>query len=312
MDLSIIIVSWNTRELLRNCLASLPAACGDFTHEVLVVDNASSDGSAAMVAEEFPACRLLPGGGNLGFSRGNNLALPQTTGQAVLLLNPDTVCPPDSLAKLFCFAGQIDRAGAVGPRLIDGQGRPTLTYGFFPAAWHHWLGALDPWRVLPVPAWQRRGMWIPQASESSHPVDYVSGACLLMPRTALEQVGGLDEQFFMYFEETDWCLRARKAGLEVWYCAETEIVHLEGQAAGKADQFTLRQFQLSYRLFLAKHLGRRRIWNFRLAQLAEYSLKALWRSLAPGDRRRNRDLARRFRQTAGLQCEQNIAANPPD
>ena len=101
------------------------------------------------------------------------------------------------------------------------------------------------------------------------------GACFLMPRAALDKVGDLDERFFMYFEETDWCLRARRAGLDVWYCAEVEITHLEGQAAEKASRFAILQFQKSYRLFVEKHYGKASVWSFRLAQFAEYEKKGI-------------------------------------
>ena len=135
------------------------------------------------------------------------------------------------------------------------------------------------------------------------------GACFLMPREAVEKIGPLDEQFFMYFEETDWCWRAKQAGLENWYCAETEITHLEGQAAEQASQFSLRQFQKSYRLFVKKNYGPRQVAAFRLAQFAEYSCKSLLRRLIPGDR--NKALARHFAAKARLQFANNLQVDPP-
>jgi len=311
LDLSIIIVNWNTGTLLRDCLGSLAAAIGDLSCEVLVVDNASSDGSAAMVRTEFPDYQLIEGGGNLGFSRGNNLALGRARGRTVLLLNPDTVCPPDSLRVLYRFMESKQNVGAVGPRLIDGEGRPTLTWGRFPRTRYHWLGCLDPrvrWLRGPL---ARRFTVVPDRRDPSAVVEYVTGACFLIPRPALERVGPLDERFFMYFEETDWCRRARALGLDVWYCAETEVVHLEGRAAETVSDFSLRQFQKSYRLFVAKHYGRRRVWQFRLAQYCEYGLKSLLRSLAPGDRTRNRALARTYAARAGLQLAGRIEVEPP-
>ena len=137
------------------------------------------------------------------------------------------------------------------------------------------------------------------------------GACFLIPRSALEKVGTLDDHFFMYFEETDWCYRARQAGLDVWYCAETEITHLEGKAAAKASGFSTEQFQKSYRLFVVKHYGKRAVWGFRLAQFAEFGLKSLLRRLAPTDRVRNRELAETFAFRARLQLRNRIEATPP-
>nr|MEE4267615.1 glycosyltransferase family 2 protein [Candidatus Krumholzibacteria bacterium] len=311
MDLSIIIVNWNTRQLLRDCLASLPAAWGNLNAEVLVVDNASQDGSADLVRTEFPEHLLIESGGNLGFSKGNNLALPHATGQAVLLLNPDTVCPPESLARLFAFLQEKTQAGVVGPMLVDAQGQPTLTWGFFPRARDHWLGFLDPKRWWLRGTLARRIVHIPAPSEPSEQVDYVTGACFMMRRQALEEVGPLDEQFFMYFEETDWCWRARQAGYEVWYCAEARVAHLEGQAAAKVNWFSLRQFQKSYRLFVAKHYGPEQVGKFRLAQYAEYGLKALLRSMAVHDSQDNQIKAAIFREKARLQLMKDIKVEPP-
>ena len=313
--LSIVIVNWNTAALLRDCLASLPAACGDVTREVLVVDNASRDGSAALVRREFPAVTVLEPGANLGFAAGNNRALPRCRGDFVLLLNPDTVCPPGSLARLVDFARRTPGLGAAGPRLVDADGRPTITWGWFPAPRHHWLGFVDPARRLAFAGWGERVVHVPRPDEPSRRVDYVAGACLLMPRAALERVGPLDERFFLYFEETDWCRRAKDAGLAVWYCAECEVVHLEGRAAATVSDFSLRQFQHSYRLFLRKHDGRGRELETRLAQACEYGLKGLLRRLAAlrggPAREANRALARQYGARARLQFVARLDPRPP-
>ncbi len=314
-DLSVVVVNWNTAGLLQGCLASLPAACAGLACETLVVDNASRDGSAALVRERFPDAALIEAGANLGFAGGNNLALPRCRGAFVLLLNPDTVCPPGSLARLVAFARGRQELGAAGPLLTDADGRPTISWGFFPAARHHWLGCLDPARRLGGRFWGERVVHVPARGEPSRKVDYVAGACLLMPREALARVGALDERFFLYFEETDWCRRAKDAGLAVWYCAEAEIVHLEGRAAAAVSDFSLRQFQHSYRLFLRKHHGRGRELEVRLAQACEYGLKALLRALAAlrggPDRQMNRALARQYGTRARLQFVGRLDPRPP-
>jgi GT2 family glycosyltransferase len=311
MDLSVIIVNWNTKEMLRDCLASLPAATEGLEIETLVVDNASHDGSPEMIIQEFPEVRLIESGGNLGFSRGNNLALQQAAGDAVLLLNPDTVCPPVSLARLIRFMNGKENVGAVGPRLVDSDGQPTISGGFFPRTRYHWLGFLDPRRLWLRGSLSQRIVFIPQRHEASRKVEYVMGACFLMPRSALDRVGMLDERFFMYFEETDWCYRAHQAGFDIWFCAETEITHLEGKAAAKASRFSLEQFQKSYRQFVIKHYGRRSVWGFRLAQFAEFGLKSLLRRMTPGNRVHNRALADTFAYRAKLQLKGRIDPSPP-
>ena len=150
-----------------------------------------------------------------------------------------------------------------------------------------------------------------ERTEPSRPVEYVMGACFLMPRAAFEEIGGLDNSFFMYFEETDWCYRARQAGREIWFCAETEITHLEGKAAEKASRFTLEQFQKSYRIFVTKHYGKNAVWAFRLAQFVEYGFKWLLRRIAPGNRSSNLAMAANFAAKAKLQLRGRIDVTPP-
>jgi len=313
-DLSIIVVNWNTRELLRGCLASLPAAAAGLDRETLVVDNASRDGSAAMVQGEFPTVRLIESGGNLGFSRANNLALraADPASAAVLLLNPDTVCPPGSLTQLHAILRATPDAAAVAPLLVGAGGRPGVSGGDFPAVRHHLLSCIDPQRRwLPRPL-RRAGLGrIPDPAEPPGPIDYVTGACMMIRREALARVGLLDERFFMYFEETDWCRRARDAGWRVYLRTDVTVVHLEGRAAEQASAFSLAQFQRSYRLFVAKHYGQSRQWQFRAALLLEYGLKSLLRCLAPGDRSRNRALARTWARIAALQLRPQIEITPP-
>jgi len=311
VELSIVIVNWNTRELLHDCLASLEGACSPLKYEVLVVDNGSADSSAEMVEDSFPAYRLIPSGGNLGFSKGNNLAFGLCSGDFVLLLNPDTVCPAGSLAKLVSWSRGKENLGAASPMLTDGQGRPTITSGHFPHPRFHWLGFLDPMRKLPVSGLQKRVVHVPAPDEPSSIVDYIAGACFLIPRPVLEQVGPSDERFFMYFEETDWCWRARQAGLDIWYCCETEVVHLEGKAAEKASTFTTRQFQKSYRLFVEKNYGAGRVSAFRLAQFMEFGMKGLLRMLVPLNRKKNKALADTYLQKAGIQLESDVDVDIP-
>jgi len=312
MDLSVIIVSWNTKKILRDCLASLAAATEGLTVEVFVVDNGSADGSAEMVRSQFPHYRLSESGGNLGFSRANNLALKEVTGRAILLLNPDTVCPPGSLTRLCEFMQRTVDAGIAGPTLVDEAFRPVHTYGNFPAIKYHWLNCLDPQRTwLPHSLRTASFGCIPTMDASTQPVAYVTGACLLIRREAFEKVGLLDERFFMYFEETDWCLRVWRAGFKVYHCAEVQVVHLEGKSAEKVNLFRLAQFQASYRLFVVKHYGPGRVWMYRLAQFAEYYWKGILRWLAPGDHNKNRSLARHHFTIAKLQLKNNLKPQPP-
>lgn len=309
-DLTIIIVNWNTREPLCDCLRSLPAATRELAVQTVVVDNASADGSARMVRAEFPACHLIESGDNLGYTRANNLALAEADSRLVLLLNPDTICPPDSLTELCAYLDATPRAAAVGPTLVDANGQAVASYGDFPAEWHHWLSCLDPGRSWFPGRLRHAGLGrVPIGGQLSGPVDYVKGACLLLRKAVLDEIGPLDERFFMYFEESDWCRRARAAGYLIHHCAEVVVAHLEGRAAEQVSSFSLTQFQRSYRLFVAKHYGSWRLPGFRLAQLAEYTVKGLLRALAPGTR--NRALAETHLQIARLQLKNHLAAPSP-
>jgi N-acetylglucosaminyl-diphospho-decaprenol L-rhamnosyltransferase len=311
-DLSIVIVNWNTRDKLRDCLASLVAATSGLAVLTVVVDNASSDGSADMVRDEFPACWLIESGGNLGFARANNLALAQAETPQILLLNPDTVCPAGSLTALSAYLAANARVAVVGPQLVDETGRPAASYGNFPREWHHLVAAIDPRRTWMPGELRRAGLGrTPAPDQLPGPVEYVKGACFLLRREVLEQIGPLDERFFMYFEECDWCRRANAAGYEVHLLPAVKVKHLEGCAAAQVSDFSLVQFQASYRMFIAKHYGRRRLPGFRLAQLLEYSAKGMLRAIAPGDRQWNRQLARRYRTTAGLQLRNRLEPRPP-
>jgi len=313
-DLTIVIINWNTRALLADCLASLPTATRGLQVRTVVVDNASHDGSAQMVRSRFPGVDVLDSGGNVGFSRGNNLALRAAQSPAVLLLNPDTVCPPDSLSRLYRVLETRPRAAAVGPVLTLDDGRPTASFGDFPGLEIHVWNLLDPahrWRPLRL---RGHGLGrIPADEPATEPfaVDYLKGACLMLRRSVLEKIGLLDEQFFMYFEETDWCRRAHEASHEILLCPDCRITHLEGQAAARVSDFCLAQFQRSYRLYLAKHHGPKVVGRFRLAQFGEYLVKGLIRCLAPWSAH-SRNLASSYLRTARLQLSNEIDVQPPE
>ncbi|HPF36376.1 MAG TPA: glycosyltransferase family 2 protein [Candidatus Krumholzibacteria bacterium] len=316
-DLSIVVVSWNTRDDLRACLAAVPAACGALSHEIVVVDNASRDGTPAMVRAEFPGAALIETGANLGFAAGNNRALPACSGRILVLLNPDTVAEPGSLARLAAFLDATPQAGACGPLLTDADGRPTLSWGTGPRLRYHLLNIVDPAR-----------RWLPgplRAATAARPgpdggpplrVGYVVGACLAAPRRVWAAVGPLDERFFLYFEETDWCRRAAAQGLEIWCVPEARVAHLEGRAAARVSRFSLTQFQASLRLFVAKHQGPAWVGAYRAAQFVEYGLKALLRGLASrlktGEgRARDATLASDHWFTARLQLRSRLEPPPP-
>lgn len=231
--LSIVIVNYNTRELLANCLQSIWATQAELDPEVWVVDNASTDGSRAMVQANFPNARLMANEQNVGFARANNLALRQATGEVWILLNPDTCVRPGALAALSGAFGNQPNAGIVAPQLSNPDGTLQPSYGRFASARTEFEFQSFWFRIWPAtyPLGAQVHPWQLSDYRRAHPVDWASGACLAIRRTVAEQVGLLDEGIFMYGEDMEWCWRVRQAGYAVWYWPAAQIVHYGQQAS---------------------------------------------------------------------------------
>jgi len=225
--LSIIIVSWNTVDLLRACLKSIKEEVGrlkEIVVEVVVVDNASTDGSSEMVKKDFPRVKLIQNEKNLGFATAVNQGLRQTQGEARLLLNSDTRLTKGSLGKLLEFEKEVGPA-IIGARLInpDSSVQPSVFHlpSIKRAVLEYWLG--------------KKGYfskYAPAGSESQE-VEAVSGGAMLISWKIIEKIGLLDERYFMYFEDLDYCRRARKAGFKVYYLPTAEIIHEHGASGRK-------------------------------------------------------------------------------
>ncbi len=240
MDLSIIIVNWNTRQFLAQCLQSLETTAvnqdvnaqtltfGSYLSEVFVVDNASQDDSAGMVRAQFPWARLITNDRNVGFAPANNQALRVSHGRYALLLNSDTEAQPDALRLLVDYMEQQPRAGAVGARLLNGDGtlqpscQPMLT------PWREF------WRLTFLDRVLRRSTYDMEHWNDNEPrrVEVIKGACLLIRRAALDQIGVLDEQYFMYTEEVDLCYRLLADGWSLHWLPTAHVTHY-GEASSK-------------------------------------------------------------------------------
>jgi N-acetylglucosaminyl-diphospho-decaprenol L-rhamnosyltransferase len=248
-DLSIIIVTWNTRELLAACLEALPAAVGGLAAETWVVDNASRDGTVEMLQVRFPAVRVIANQENRGWAGGNNQALKQSAGRCLLLLNADTEPRPGSLAALARFLDEHPEAGACGPMLLQSDGRVQGNGRRFPTFWKEFLD-ITGLRHLALGAYIRHFGWGREDFTTRAEVDEVTGACLLARRETVEQVGLLDEQFFMFYDEVDWCRRMKAAGWRIFYVPEAQVVH---HVAASVKQIGFeayrRLFESQYRYF---------------------------------------------------------------
>ena len=248
--LSIIIVNYNGREHLENCLRSLRAHPPATPHEIVVVDNASTDGSVAAM-QSYPEARLVPLAENVGFSRGNNAGIRVSRGSLVLLLNNDTLVGAGALDRLIARLDAHADAAVAGPRIVDGKGDAELSFGPM-------ISPLGELRQKAVMALHARGFgpvsrWVERATRREHYVDWVTGACLLVKRDAAERVGLLDERFFLYTEDVDFCASIRAAGWKVLFTPAAEIVHLRGRARIAAPRAINKAYRRSHIAFYEKH-----------------------------------------------------------
>jgi N-acetylglucosaminyl-diphospho-decaprenol L-rhamnosyltransferase len=227
MQLSVIIVSWNTVEYLDQCLASIHDNPPSLEFEVWVVDNASNDGSAERVRQAYPQVRLLENEQNTGFATANNQAIRNCTGQYVLLLNPDTEVLPGALDTLLRYLDSHPTCGAAGARLLNSDG--TLQHSCYRAPT---LGRelADLFHLF---QWSRYNMAVWDLKQSRE-VDVLLGACIMLRREVLERVGLMDESYFMYSEEVDLCYRVRQAGWSIYWVPDARIVHHGGQSTRQA------------------------------------------------------------------------------
>jgi GT2 family glycosyltransferase len=248
--IDVVIVNFNTRAHLLACLASLLDAPEPRLAQVFVVDNGSGDGSPAAVREAWPAVKVIEMGRNAGFAAANNMAIRQATAPLVLLLNSDTIVPPGALDALAC---RLEATGAVaaGPRLVDAAGRPELSYGWMlsPATeLRQWWRQRQSGRDTPR-ARARVSRWLAEERD----VDWVTGACLLARRDAALAAGLLDERYFMYEEDVDFCAALRAAGGRVIFTPAAEIVHLRGGSSHASGAPSRAHYDRSHLAFYEKH-----------------------------------------------------------
>jgi GT2 family glycosyltransferase len=239
--LAIVVVSYNARADLERCLESLHAAPPQVGHEIVVVDNHSSDGSVE-AAGRWPDVKVIALDTNVGFARANNIGLRATRSVDVLLLNSDTIVPAGAIDRLLAELDREPDVAIVGPRLLDGRGRAELSFGRMIAP----LNELRQKRLA-------RSATVERLTRERHYPDWVSGACLLVRRGDAEAVGGLDERFFMYTEDVDFCAAVRARGRRVLFTPDVEIVHLRGRSAASAPAATSAAYRRSRIAFYEKH-----------------------------------------------------------
>lgn len=277
MRLSVIIVNWNTRELLERCIESVALCLSDFalgTAEIWVIDNASIDGSAALVRQRFPSVHLIENARNVGFACANNQALRVATGRYLLLLNSDTEVFPGALPTLINALEAHPQAGAAGPQVLNPDGSLQNCYGPHPSVASEIVGpfAFDvftkPWGKIGARVYKNK-----MTDGRCTVVDRVSFACTMIRREALEQVGLLDERFEFYSEDYDWFMRLRQAGWQTIFCPQPQIIHHWGASSNQRSEWSLRQLYRSKRLYFVKHQGVAADAALRLGLIVRFALK---------------------------------------
>jgi GT2 family glycosyltransferase len=247
--LSIIIISYNARADLDRCLASLAEHPPSARHEIIVVDNASTDGSVD--AARARGVRVIGAGANLGFARANNVGIRASHGVNILLLNSDTIVGPDAIDSLLRVLADRADVAIVGPRLVDGNGRAELSFG-------RMIGPLTEWRQKRLVVGNDRqdpriSAQVEAMTRREQTVDWVSGACLLVRRAAADKAGLFDERFFLYTEDVDFCAAVRRTGGIVLFWPGAEVVHLRGRSRASAPDATNRAYARSRLAFYRKH-----------------------------------------------------------
>jgi GT2 family glycosyltransferase len=274
-DLAISIVSFRTPDLLRRCLATLGEQRSDLDLQVTVVDNASGDGSAEMVAAEFPWVHLLRNQRNVGFGAAHNQALRDATARHLLVLNSDTQPEPGALRTLVEYLDSHSDVAVVGPRLRYPDGRVQSSRRRFPTVSTLFFESTQLQRVFPRNAILRRYYVLDGSDDEEQDVDWLSGACLCVRGAAAQQVGLFDERYFMYSEEIDWCRRFRAAGWRVVFLPSAEVVHHEGASTRQDLGLRDRRFQSAKLSYAAKWHGPWVALALRLYLVIEYALRGL-------------------------------------
>jgi GT2 family glycosyltransferase/lipopolysaccharide/colanic/teichoic acid biosynthesis glycosyltransferase len=268
VQLSVIVVNYNVRDFLHHALISLQKAMKGIRGEIIVVDNASDDGSVEMVRRRFPSVILIASKTNVGFAKANNLALQRTRGKYFLLINPDTLVQEDTLRVMMKFFEENPDVGLAGCKILNPDGSFQLACRrSFPTPWVGFTKMSGLSALFPHSRLFGRYNLTYLSPDETYEIDAVSGSFMMVRREVYEQVGGLDEEFFMYGEDLDWCYRIQQAGWKNYYVHSTQIIHYKGESTKRSNLDEIKTFYQAMHLFVMKHLSRSHIfaWLLRFA-----------------------------------------------
>ncbi len=259
-DVSVIMVSYNCRQYIEQCLQSIAASPTACSYKVIVVDNNSSDDTVSVVKSNFSNVQLICNEENIGFARGNNQALQIANSRYAMLLNPDTLVREGAFDTIVKFLDAHVHVWALGPAILNGDGSPQRTGIRFPSNWNFLVETLFLDRLFPYSRLFGAHRELYEDYSKPRAVDYVQGSCLVVRKEVIEKVGVLDERFFMYFEETDWCYRIKQAGGAIMFLPSAEVVHFGGGEAGHYNERRLLQYHQSLLKFYRKHYSLKRLF----------------------------------------------------
>jgi N-acetylglucosaminyl-diphospho-decaprenol L-rhamnosyltransferase len=295
-DVSVIVVSYQCRDDVQRCLASVARESEGLQAEVFVVDNASADGTVELVAAEFPQARVIANDRNLGFAAANNEALVEATGRYLFLLNPDAELAPGALTELVSVMDANSQVAACGPKLLNRDGSVQYSIRRFPSLTNALFETLFLHRVF-------RGLTArfgevvsdERSYDSRHPVEWLSGAAMFVRRETVEQVGPLDDSFFLFAEEVDWFKRMADAGLIVWYVPSASVTHRDSE--GGVNASLIGQGLYARSQYWRKHAGPVRAWIARALLVTYLALRiALWRVISLTRREQGMQQYRAYRR----------------
>ncbi len=256
IDLSIIIVNYNVKEFLLNLLQSIRNAMNNFAVEIIVVDNASDDGSIELLKEKYPDVKLIVNEKNVGFGAANNQALQIARGKYFLLINPDTIIKENTLNEMISFFRRTPGAGIAGCKVLNPDGTLQLACRRgFPGPWTSFTKVMGLSRIFPNSKLFARYNLTYLNENQTYEVDAVSGAFMMMRRELYEKIGGFDQQFFMYGEDLDLCYRSQKSGYKVYYLHTTEVIHFKGESTKRSSLDETKVFYNAMHLFVRKHFS---------------------------------------------------------
>jgi O-antigen biosynthesis protein len=256
LDLSIIIVNYNVKEFLQNLIDSIKKASLNLTKEIIIIDNASDDGSVEFIKDKFPEVKLISNQQNLGFGKANNIGLKLASGKYFLLINPDTLVAEDTFEKMISFFESNSEVGLAGCKILNPDGSLQLACRrSFPGPWTSFTKVTGLSSLFPNNKIFARYNLTYLDENKSYEVDAISGSFMMMRKEVYQKVGGFDEQFFMYGEDLDLCYRIQKSGFKVYYVHSTQIIHYKGESTKRSSLDETKVFYSAMHLFVKKHLS---------------------------------------------------------